>query len=214
MERSASRRRAAEGEERPEGATNTNQIPNPKQVIVAEIKRKFSLKIPDLNTHDLVFITLHPYKKAKCFARLQNISKVYDLLRKKLKNFLIISEKNSESDDRHYHVLGYLPKDVIYRPANFKIWIQKIVSKSGVNFMPREYAAEQLNDRIIEVVENEENVNLTEIEESFWKSYTSEVQHEYARSYIQAKYSVLAQTDFIINYMTKQEELVQYKTFI
>lgn len=172
--------------------------------LINEIRELFKAKVPNLNENDLVFATLHPYKRAKDVARLLCLSKVSDRIRKKMKCFFIVKEKNQD-DFYHYHLLGYLPKDKMLEMKNFKIWSEKVVEKGMPNYTSQR--------ELYEMFMNDEELSSVDFEQAK-KNNTKDIQRAFAKCYCSTKKSIPEQIKYIVSYMCKQESMVKYQTYI
>jgi len=142
--------REAEGRE---DEVRKSEATNIKSSLIANIVSRFQDVKVNLNAYDLVFITIHPYKKHKQFDKHQILSKVSDKIRKRMGPYVMTREANKIKGHHHYHVLGYLPKDKNIQMRGFKIWSRRVGSLAT----PRFTSVKQIHDEFYADDENVEN---------------------------------------------------------
>lgn len=178
-----------------------------RQSEATNIKRP--LYEPNLNEHDLVFATLHPYAKHKAFAKNQILSKVSDKIRRKMKSFLLVKEPNKKVGRCHYHLVGYLAHGTDLQLKGFKIWKQKVSSSNKDK--PFYTSVSDLYTEYISDMSNMDN----HIE---WELFKAENQDNYGAEmgkwYGNKRRSIADQYTSIVDYMFKLNPKREYEDWI
>ena len=167
----------------------------------------------NLNDFNFFFITIHPYRQHRDFSKNQNISKIYDKVRRKLQHVFIVKEVNKKEGAHHYHVIGYARKGLEMKLRGLKIWVQPIsaLNRDPFAFTPvREIRADILDFFQHELDLVPTDAQLTESKREIQKTEGK----EYAKHYCSTRYTVYEQLHYIIRYMMKSSPTLLYKNYI
>lgn len=217
LQQAVRRSREAEGRQRAQARPVNSHIEF-KLIQEAQFKKYLSF----FTTLATTFITLNPYKKHKNFHRYQSISRVSDLLRKKLKrSYLIVQEENPDGS-AHYHVLAHGYKEgCLVKLKGFNIDVRPVGRSSprcipSLDQPPTTYQDHQYWDVIQPLKIEMEHHHLYDTTVSLLL-YIHKKQHKSSLSYKARQRREYRKTNNsqVLNYMFKSIEYpMEYENYI
>lgn len=197
-----------ECEARKSEATNNKAPP-----LLMKINEYFKNNTCDLNTYDLVFVTLHPYIKYIDFQRNQILSKVTDKVRRRMNVFFIVREPNETPEHYHYHIIGYLKKTANLNFKGIKTWIQKVEQYRMPEFYTNKYDMYQYANEEASEICNLTDTKIPGLNKLIYQNEMKQQSKDIAIKYAKTRRTQEQQLESIVRYMCKTNPEKLYEDY-